>query len=286
MTGDRKRESRDQLLQDGFCRFENVLPPEMLGRLRAATDESLSELTEDRKRDLGGQGSMVGMPYLPAVFSELIAWPAAIDALHALGFDRPRYWSAYIIAKEPNSSASYWHQDWPYWDHAVSGETEPHQLFLMYYLTDTSRENGCLRAIPGSHRRWVPQHDMGGHDEGTRHEDPAASPAYSDSPEQVDLSVKAGDLLVGDARILHAPHANQTDERRTVITMWYLPRFHELPESMQATFQSQLYMMPPRSLSPDLLTPIEPLLLDYSGDSEPVEWNRQPGQYLVGAPSR
>ena len=285
MTEDKGQGAKDRLLQDGFCRFENVLPDEMLHRLRAATDELLAALTDEKRQQLGGQGSMVGMPYLPAVFSELIAWPAAIGALQAMGFKRPRYWSAYIIAKEAHSPASYWHQDWPYWDDPVSAEAEPHQLFLMYYLTDTRPENGCLRAIPGSHRRWFPQHDMGGHDAGTRHADPETSPAYADSPGQADISVKAGDLLVGDARILHAPHGNQTAERRTVITLWYLPRFDELPETMQATFQQVLYMIPPKSLPSDLMTPIAPLLLDYEGDCEPVTWNRQPGKYIDGAPA-
>ena len=29
----------------------------------------------------------------------------------------------------------------------------PPQLFAMFYLTDTSPRNGCLRVIPGSHRK-------------------------------------------------------------------------------------------------------------------------------------
>jgi hypothetical protein len=284
MTSDKGKGSRDQLLNDGFCRFENVLSAVMLERLRKATDEGLAALTDEQRKQLGGQGSMVGMPYLPSVYSELIAWPAAIEALHSLGFNHPRYWSGYIIAKEAHSAGSYWHQDWPFWDNSVSADAEPHQLFLMYYLTDTRPENGCLRAIPGSHRRWVPQHGMGGHDEGTRFADPDTSPAYADAVGQVDLSVTAGDLLIGDARILHAPHGNQTGERRTVITMWYLPRYDELPEQMQASFKQMLYTAPPGDLPPDLVSAIVPLLPDYQGDRDPAAWNRQPGKHLDGAP--
>ena len=37
-----------------------------------------------------------------------------------------------------------------YWDEDVAYAKYPVQLFAMYYLTDTRRENGCLRVIPGS----------------------------------------------------------------------------------------------------------------------------------------
>ena len=40
-----------------------------------------------------------------------------------------------------------------YWDEATAYGEAPVQLFAMFYLTNTSRDNGCLRAIPGSHRR-------------------------------------------------------------------------------------------------------------------------------------
>ena len=83
------------------------------------------------------------MEHQEPVFSELIALPETQRALHALGFGRPRYWSGFVIAKEPHSGPLYWHQDWPFWDDPASAEPLPHQLFLMWYLVDTRPENGC-----------------------------------------------------------------------------------------------------------------------------------------------
>ena len=40
---------------------------------------------------------------------------------------------------------------------------------------------------------------------------------------------------MGYGSLLHASHANQTDQRRTVLTMWYYPDFVALPERTQAT---------------------------------------------------
>jgi ectoine hydroxylase-related dioxygenase (phytanoyl-CoA dioxygenase family) len=48
-----------------------------------------------------------------------------------------------------------------------------------------------------------------------------------------DVAVKAGDVVVGDARVLHGAHANNSSDRRTLITLWYIPTFNDLPSTMQ-----------------------------------------------------
>ena len=53
-----------------------------------------------------------------------------------------------------------------------------------------------------------------------------------DAPGCIDVEVKAGDLVLGDARMLHAAHANKSDKRRTLITMWYLPEYEKFPPNM------------------------------------------------------
>jgi hypothetical protein len=45
---------------------------------------------------------------------------------------------------------------------------------------------------------------------------------FSDHPDQVDVAVKAGSLVMADARVLHAAHRNQTDVRRTLVLAWHL----------------------------------------------------------------
>ena len=141
---------RSRLVDLGFCVVPGLLPAELLARLRAVTDRMLDALTDEQKQRSGGQGSILAMEHQDPVFSELIALPETLQALHGLGFARPRYWSGFVIAKEPHSGPLYWHQDWPFWDDAVSADPLPHQLFLMWYLVDTRPENGCLRLLPCS----------------------------------------------------------------------------------------------------------------------------------------
>ena len=134
--------------------------------------------------------------------------------------------------------------------------------------------------LPQSHRRRLDAHELiGTHDDGIRHLDPATSPGYRTLPGEVDVAVAAGDLVVGDSRVLHAAHANTTGQRRTVLTTWYLPRFDELSERLRAAYQ-ELIKPPPRSLPADELALVQPLLTDYRGDAEPARRSYELTDYL------
>lgn len=270
---------REQLVTDGFCIVPGVLDAGMLGSLRRESAALLDELTEEEKCIQGGQGAWQPVPYVPAVFADLISWPRALAALADLGFDSVRYLSGFIISREPRTKAAYWHQDWMYWDEPESADPLPVKVFLMYYLVDTSPANGCLRVIPGSHRRRYPQHEYEGHGTDIRYEDPDTSIKYADAAGQIDVPIKAGDLLIGDSRVLHAPRANDTGERRMVLTMWYLPRWDELSERMRASYSASHQSFAagaPRQVF-DRLLPLSPR---YSGSAAPAATNRRPGAHL------
>ncbi|MCJ8328372.1 MAG: phytanoyl-CoA dioxygenase family protein [Lentisphaeria bacterium] len=269
-----------QLTEDGFCIFPNVLDDAFLNRLRDLCYKLLDELPEDRKEQSGGQGSILGVSYRDQEFRDLICHKTALDCLASLGFDDPKFWSGYVIAREPGADRAYWHQDWPFWQEKEGQEELPHQLFLMYYLVDTTPENGCLRVIPGSHHKRCSAHDSEGHDSGARHADPAESPAYATHPDEIDVPMKAGELLVGDARILHAPYGNQSDKRRTVITMWYFPRHALLSDTMKAALQNNLFYPMLENLPESEKERLWKVLINYKGDAEPAKWDRNPQAFF------
>ena len=271
---------RDQLIDKGYCVVPRVLDTELLQRVRRVSQRLLDENSAEEKRKRGHQGNVVSLAYQDPVFSELIALPAALDALAALGFARPRYFGGAIIAKEAGSPPLYWHQDWTYWGEPESADPIPHQVFLMWYLTDTNRPNGCLRVVPGSHRMRLDAHDrIGTHDDGIRDQNPETSVGYQPLPGEVDVAVAAGDLVIGDARVLHAAHANTTDQRRTVITLWYVPRYDELSERVQAGYHSQVRSMPDSvaDVERELLAPV---LVDYRGAAQPARQTYEISDYL------
>jgi hypothetical protein len=283
MQAIRDEARREQLLSGGYCTVERVLDPPMLEELRRVTDRLLAEYPEADAQRFRYQGSNISVAYQHPVFPRLFAWPPALAALATLGFDAPKWWSAFLLSKPPHAPPLYWHQDWWAWGDPCSAAETPAQIFLMYYLTDTCVENGCLRVIPGTHRKRIPLHDAlpAAHSERT-YEAGLDSPLFARHPQEVDVPVNAGDVVIGDARLLHSAHANRTGERRSCLTLWYFPAYASLPAPVQAYIASHRPLPPPGYPWPEELQRIEPLLPHYSGTAEPAVWDRNPGAHLRG----
>ncbi|MCY4526702.1 MAG: hypothetical protein OXB89_08840 [Anaerolineaceae bacterium] len=61
---------------------------------------------------------------------------------------------------------------------------------------------------------------------------------------EIDVPINAGDLLFGDSRLLHATHARQSDQRRTVLALWYQTDVRSLPEKIQAQLVARSQQIP------------------------------------------
>lgn len=271
-------EKRTQLIEKGYCVFENVLTPDMVARVNDVSNRLLDAQTPEHFAAQKSTGSLVSV-YDDPFFADLITWPKAIDILHQMSFDRPTFSSGFVISKPPQSPPLFWHQDWWGWNDPVSYAPLPQQTFLMYYLVNTSRENGCLRLIEGSHLKRHQMHDLvpDAHTDGLRRMSDPDHPAYRAFDDEIDVPVRAGDLVIGDARLLHSAHANKTNQRRTVITLWYHPRFHDLPDSMRARLSRN---KAPESWPQEAIQKLDPLMAKYTGTAPELEWNRIPGPAL------
>ena len=259
----------ERLEEDGFLRIEGVLDGAILGRLRDAADRLAATTTAEEARRFRSQGSMHPATADPAL-ADLIQWEPTLDALARLGWPRPSYTDGYVISKPAGSPRLFWHYDWFSWQDERSYEAEPPQLFAMYYLTDTTRANGCLRVIPGSHRRHNPLHDALAHPHSpalSQVRDPD-DPAFSDRPDEVDVPVRAGDLVLGDARLLHAAHANGSGDPRSLVTLWYQTDLAALPERMRAQMAAKVQPVPDEWPEP-ARSKVEDLVARYAGGAEP-----------------
>jgi hypothetical protein len=258
----------EALEREGFCVVPDVLPPSMIRRLRDATDslidtERLSDGPFSSRRLFRSQGSMIAVPGhrdadgprktpvappLDPLFGELITWAPALDALVQMGWPLggATFTDGYIISKPPQSPPLFWHYDWFSWEIEVDYARRPPQLFFMYYLHDTTVRNGCLRVLPRTHYTHHTLHEAleNPHNaEYSRAEDPSSVP-FAEQPGEVSVMVNAGDLVFGDSRMLHAAHANQSDSRRTVITLWIQPDFNALPLKTQAQMLLKTHRVP------------------------------------------
>ena len=187
------KENFDQLIRDGYCLVEDVLDADILQRLRQVTDQLLNAQSQEIRAQQRSTGSMIDVGVHP-IFAELVAYLPARAALETLGFLRPRWMSGYVISKPPSSPALFWHQDWWGWDDPSSYTPLPQQLFLMYYLVDTTPHNGCLRLLRGSHLKRHRMHDEvpDAHTDELRRVADPDHPAYQSIPEEVDCTRGGG----------------------------------------------------------------------------------------------
>lgn len=282
------RKRREQFIRDGFVVFKSLLSPALVEELGEWSDGILGQQEEEHFHQHRTTGSMVlidwEMAYRYDVLARLIAFPEVMAALAELGFAEPKFGHGRIISKPPNSPPLFWHEDGRFWGDPVSYTWQPIQCFLMYYLTDTDARNGCLRVIPGSHRRRHPLHDQAEpmHTDGLRTYADPGNVAFQRAEGELDVPVEAGDLVMGYGTLFHAAHANLSNERRTVLTMWYYPHFVDLPERTQATVYSLEGGNGETETGPQTRVQVrmEPLRISYEGIAEPIETRWTPGPAL------
>ena len=264
--------------RDGFSIVRGVLDEAFIDRLREASDASLAEQDQQHFAEQVATGSMilVNGPFIERypVFAEFIAHPGVLQALARLGFRNPKFGHGRVISKPPHSPPLFWHEDGRFWDDPVSYTPVPIQAFLMFYLTDTTPENGCLRVIPGSHLKRHALHDLvpESHTHDNRlYRNPAGNPAFAHYEDEVDVPLRAGDFVAGYGTVFHAAHGNASDQRRTCLTMWYYPAFPELPERTQASVAAVEHGLQLSDRAPaELAALLRPLEITYNGDAEPI----------------
>ena len=272
------KEKREQLDRDGFCLLEGIIEDDMLARLREVTGGVIARQEAAHFEQNRAQGSLIRITEDPFM-ARLIAYPPMLAALARLGFPDPKFGSGFIISKPPKSPPLFWHQDARFWNDPISYTPRTIQCFLMIYLVDTTPHNGCLRLIPGSHLRRHRLHDAlpDAHEADLSRADDLANLAFQRAEGEVDVPVKAGDVVMGSARLLHAAHGNQSDQRRTNITLWYYPDFAKLAAPIQAYLADTDWPPVWHNENRELLEPLRPV---YDGDAAPIILNRKPGPQL------
>ncbi len=269
----------EQLQRDGYCVLEGMADERLLNITRACADEALAALDDDYRAKTRAPGSLIDS-YLHPGLADLIGNPRALQELERMGLEDVRFWQAVIISKPQGGPRLYWHQDCIMWQDPRAYSDMPPMIFLMYYLEDTTRENGCLRLLPGTHRKRHALHAMGMAHAGEmkRFEDPD-DPRFLDYPGEVDVPVRAGDLVVGDARMFHAAHQNASASERTLITIWFHPYFSDLQESTQSLLHHEMHSHH-ASWPAEALEKIAAVVPDYRGSAEPMAFDRTPDRRL------
>jgi hypothetical protein len=196
----------DRFLFDlqGFLVLREVLSPgecsrylETLRRLEERTyeDRWLESLPPGppgrptRETNMPGQLRLNGLPRLDPVYDELIDPPRLLPLLREF-VGLPQLINTWSISKWPGAEPGGWHRGVPTTDYSFrDGEIRSRMLNVVYFLTDNGPEDGCVVALPGSHKssfdlRWGEYYGLGL---------PGATPVVG----------KAGDVLLFSEAVIH-----------------------------------------------------------------------------------
>ncbi len=230
---------RDELIELGYTMVPGVLQNPLLDELRTWSHEVFERLPVDPKYRYQGSDIHVYTERLwktraalkadekrfaDPIVERIIDYPAQQEACRLLQLEDLASHDVIILLSKPAYGPPlYWHQDYMNWNSPAAATPWPTVVFLSYYLSDTNRENGCLRVIPGTHRKRIDLHDIlpAAHGPEIQAIDALDSPVFMDHPDAIDVPLKAGDLIIADARLLHAAWPNQTAQRRTLVLAWH-----------------------------------------------------------------
>lgn len=192
----------------GYLVFEKVASEELLQELRAAADR----LSAVRERE-GGLERLISIhsaPLLEPAFWKVLHHPKLLAVATGLFGPNVCIHDAKLNWKPPAKGKGElaWHQDFPYFP-----RTNFDLGAFLLYLDDSTVENGCVRVIPGSHKRGPVNHFRDGQFTGV-----ATDPRdYADAARAIDQVIPAGTLAVHHCCLLHASYPNFSDQSRRAL---------------------------------------------------------------------
>ena len=200
--------------RNGFVFPVDVMGEADAGAVRADLERAESELADDPER------LMLARSYadrlLPS-FDRMIRSPNLIDAVRPILGPDLLVWSCGLFIKEARSTQIVtWHQDLTYW-----GLDDVDEVTAWVALSPSTVASGCMRFIPGSHRRGTVAH-VDTFDENnllTRGQEIAVAP---DDGDGVDVILRAGQTSLHHGHLFHSSGANTTADRRLGAAIRYI----------------------------------------------------------------
>jgi phytanoyl-CoA hydroxylase len=205
----------DAYQRDGFLVTPNVFSRAELSEMDAEFDRLLAveAASSDSRRQPGG-GWLLRLGLLSAKTAAWCEDERVLDLIAPLVQPGIAIYSAKLVSKEPRApEVCHWHQDDAYY---VSHSQSACRMSIWAPLQDVERDHGCLRVIPGSHRRGLQPTER--KPDGTC--DLSIGTEF-DVGAAVDVPVSADSMVLFSALLYHASNGNATDERRRAFIVSY-----------------------------------------------------------------
>lgn len=194
---------------NGFLKLPGCLPSGVVEELLATIQVQLREVAEPVKRDRHGRVVRLsslwerGSPYREALTNSLVL--DSLESLLGSNIELILNRHNHACLRLADDGTSYLHRDILQWTRSI--------VTVIYYLEETTVENGCTWVIPGTHflpgRSNLPLEQ----DEELRR--------TGLLEQAVPVPMSAGGLLAIDSLVFHGAGPNRTDGSRTSLTVGY-----------------------------------------------------------------
>ena len=195
------------------------LPDALLSRLKQGLDGLLATYTDVAQEDLANphmlpptEGSKIN-PFMGAA-----QHPALLGMIEQLIGPDIILWITRVLCKPAVKGREVpWHQDGEYWP------MRPLATCSAWVAIDpVSPVNGCMRSIPGSHKRK----ELYRHHATNRENlvlDLELDQDQFDEADAVNVELQPGQISLHDVRLIHGSLANNSGRRRAALIMRYMP---------------------------------------------------------------
>jgi hypothetical protein len=222
--------------RDGFVVPQWRLPDTRVATMREALEELLRRNPGVRPEKLvsahverAGTGTDNGEGVRGvADFLNLARDADIIDLVASLIGDDVILWGAHVFCKPAGDGfETPWHQDGHYWP------IRPLATCTVWVaLEPSTRANGCLRVIPGSHRdRHLHPHLHEDRNDLTLQQRMAEG--CFDAADAVDIELQPGQMSLHDVYMIHGAAANTSTQRRTGVALRYMPATSHFDRSIR-----------------------------------------------------
>jgi ectoine hydroxylase-related dioxygenase (phytanoyl-CoA dioxygenase family) len=207
-----------QFDRDGYVVLDNVFSEQEITGLKAEIQRVLglgpngAEVDADAVEGFRKHGVFVGLAVSSPLFREAARNEKIVGVLRGIIGDHVVFLSDKVVYKDAATAfASPWHQDWPYW-------LGSHKFSVWIALDAAAPENGCLKVVPGSHRRGEVAH--AGADDGLGFNN-RLDVERLDESEAVPVAVGAGAAVIFHDLLFHASYPNTSGRDRWALISTY-----------------------------------------------------------------
>ena len=151
-------------------------------------------------------------------FLDLARDPEIVELVSGVLGENLLLWGCHVFCKPVGEGyETPWHQDGHYWPIRPLANCT-----VWVALEPSTKENGCLRVIPGSHAtHTLHEHLHEDRTDLTLNQRLAAG--SFDEASAVDIELAAGQMSLHDVYMIHGANANTSQRRRTGVALRYMP---------------------------------------------------------------